>query len=113
MKTIETKGGMIFEIWESRKEVLHDIEMLEWDNLDCWVDDSLYIEYKDGSYFSVTDTFGVEGKFKKTNIKTVIYGNSATTCVYGNYRIYNMDNTSEEYSEEIDSEEHFWNVDAA
>lgn len=111
MKTIETKGGMIFEIWTSRKEALHDIDMLDFD-MEWWgEDDALYIKYKDGSHFYIGSE--IEGKFKRTNIETIIYSNSATTCLYGNYRIYNMDDTAETYSEAVDSEEKFWNADEA
>lgn len=114
MKTIETKGGMIFEIWTSRKEVLHDLEMLDFDScgFDDLGDETLYIEYKDGSTFMAGWNGVKEGKFKRTNIKTAIYSNASTTALYGDYVIYNVDNTDEEYSEEVDDVEKFWNADA-
>lgn len=113
MKTIETKGGMIFEIWESRKEALYDIEMLDMD-LDFygWEDDSLYVEYKDGSFFYIGGG-EIEGKLKKNNIKAIIYSNPSTTCLFGEYRIYNIDDIEETYSEEADTEYTFWNADVA
>lgn len=111
MKTIETKGGMIFEIWESRKEVLRDLDMFDFDP-EFW-EDSLYIEYKNGTYFYVGSDGEIEGKLKRNNIKTVIYSNACTCVIYGEYKIYNIDDIEEEYSEETDSEEKFWNVDVA
>ena len=113
MKTIETKGGMIFEVVESLKEIKSYI-------MDCYIDNkefidddfALYIRYKDGSeyYLSGSDE---NGKFKKTGIETVIESNHCTCVLYGNYRIYNVDNIEEEYSEEADSENCFWNADVA
>lgn len=111
MKTIETKGGMIFEIAESLKEIKSVIMDCYIDNKDFIDDDfALFIRYKDGSsyYLGGNDE---EGKFKKTGIEAVIESNPATTTLYGNYRIYNIDNIEEEYSEEVDSEEKFWNAD--
>lgn len=113
MKTIETKGGMIFEIWESRKEALNDIDMLDMDlEYYDWSDDALYIEYKDGSHFYI-GSGEIEGKLKRNNIKAIVYSNPATTCLFGDYRIYNIDNTDETFTEEADSEEIFWNADVA
>lgn len=110
MKTIETKGGMIFEIWETRKEAMEDIETMDFD-MEWWSeDDSLYIQYKDGSHFSVDTTFGVEGKLKKTNIDSIVYSNACTTMVFGNFVIYNIDDNDEEYSEAADDEFKFWNA---
>lgn len=113
MKTIETKSGQIFEVWESRKEVLHDLDMMDFSpSLEWWDDDdSLYIEYKDGSHFYIGTTFGVEGKLKRNNIKAVIYSNSATCAVYGDYKIYNIDDIDEEYNEATDDESKDWNAD--
>ena len=114
MKTIETpKSQQIFEIFESRKEALAYI-------MDCyinnkeWLDDdsSLFIEYADGSCYYISGA-EEDGKFKKTGIKTVIESNPATFSLYGDYRIYNIDDIDEEYSEENDSEEKTWNVDVA
>lgn len=113
MKTIETKGGEIFEIWESRKEAIKDVvEIIMWaDNLEYWdCNDTLYISYNDGTCYYIDDCGIREGKFKKTGIKSIIYSNASTTAVYGEYEIYNIDNVDEKYSEENDSEEKFWNV---
>ena len=113
MKTIETKGGMIFEVCETRKEIMAYI-MDAYINNKEWLDDdfALYIRYKDGSdyYLSGADE---DGKFKKTGIETVIESNPATCVLYGNYRIYNIDDIDEEYSEENDDENKFWNADVA
>ena len=113
MKTIETKSGEIFEIWESRKEALKDIvdNIMWFDDTGVWDSDStLYIAYKDGTCFYVDDCGNREGKFKKTGIVSIIYSNACTTAVYGEYEIYNIDDVDEKYSEENDSEEKFWNV---
>lgn len=113
MKTIETKGGMIFEVVESLKEIKSYI-------MDCYIankeflddDSTLYIRYKDGSDYYLSGQ-NEDGKFKKTGIETVIESNASTTVLYGNYNIYNIDNTSESYSEENDNEDKFWNADIA
>lgn len=111
MKTIETKGGQIFEIWESRKEALHYIEMMDI-NPEWWDDnDTLYIGYKDGSCFYIGGDGIAEGKFKKTGIASIIYSNCSTTAVYGEYTIYNIDDINETYTEENDEEEKIWNVE--
>lgn len=115
MKTIETKGGQIIEVWESLKEALHDLQTLS-DDTDkfsfMFEEDTLLIKYKDGKYFTAAGFSGeIEGKFRKTCIETIIYSNSSTTVVYGDYRIYNMDDVDEEYTEENDTEEKMWNVD--
>ena len=113
MKTIVTKGGQYFEIWESRKEALKDVvENIMWlDDTEYWDSDStLYIGYKDGTYFYVDDCGNREGKFKKTGITSIIFSNACTTAVYGEYEIYNIDDVDEKYSPENDSEEKIWNV---
>ena len=112
MKTIETKGGMIFEIYESRKEILHELENIMWmDEPEYWCsDDTLYIGYKDGSTFYIDDNGNREGKFKKNGIVSDIYSNACTTAVYGDYEIYNIDDIDEKYSEENDDESKVWNV---
>lgn len=113
MKTIETKGGMFFEVSESLKEIKSYIMDCYIENKEFLDDDfALYIRYKDGSEYYLSGT-GEEGKFKKTGIETVVESNPATCVLYGNYKIYNIDNIEEEYSEEIDTEDHFWNADVA
>lgn len=113
MKTVETKGGMIFEVITSRKEILSYIMDNYIDNKDFIDDDfALFIRYKDGSYYYLGGA-DEEGKFRKTGIETVIESNPGTTVLYGNFRIYNIDNIEEEYSREVDSEEKFWNADVA
>lgn len=111
MKTIETKGGMIFEVMTSRKEILSYIMDCYINNKDFIDDDfSLYIQYKDGSSYYIGGN-DEEGKFRKTGIETVVESNPATTVLYGNYKIYNIDDIEEEYSEKVDDEEKFWNAD--
>lgn len=113
MKTFETKGGMIFEVYESRKEILTMIMDCYIDNKDFIDDDfSLFVQYKDGSFYYLSGATE-KGRFKKAGIETVIESNPATTSLYGNYRIYNIDDTEEAYSEEADDEEKFWNADVA
>lgn len=117
MKTIETKVGQVFEVWESRKEALHDvIDIIEGikyalDN-DQRTDDSLWIQYKDGSHYYIGED-GEEGKFKKTNIESIIDENSSTTMFFGNVDIYNIDDIDEKYSLETDDDSKFWNVTTA
>lgn len=113
MKTIITKGGQCFEIWESRKEALKDVvENIMWlDDTECWDSDStLYIGYKDGTCFYIDDFGHREGKFKKTGITSIIFSNACTTAVYGECEIYNIDDVDEKYSPENDSEEKIWSV---
>lgn len=113
MKTIETKGGMIFEVCESLNEVKSYIMDAYINNKEFIDDDfSLYIRYKDGSEYYLSGATE-DGKFKKTGIETVVESNPATCVIYGNYRIYNLDDIDETYNEENDSEEKFWNVDVA
>lgn len=45
-------------------------------------DESLYIEYKDGSYYYLCSD-GEDGKFKKTGIKKVVIDNAETYQIYG------------------------------
>ena len=110
MKTITTKGGQIFEI-ETLKGIIPYV-------MDCyinnkeWLDDdfSLYIEYKDGSFYYIS---GAEesGKFRKNGIKTIVESNPSTFILYGDFRIYNIDDVEMTYSEENDSEDITWNVE--
>lgn len=110
MKTLTTKGGQIFEIFENLSEAKRTINDDYLNNMDyISEDDTLFIKYKDGSIFSIFDV--VEGTYKKTGIETVILSNGSTTQIYGNYRIYNMDDTDIEYSKENDTEDTLWNVD--
>lgn len=121
MKTITTKGGQIFERWESRKEALHDVvdiidgirfslELIESNNPYIHsVDDFLWIRYKDGTHYCIGEE-GEEGKFKKTNIEAIIDENPCTTMLFGNVDIYNINNVDEKYSKENDGEFKLWNV---
>ena len=108
MKDIITKNGQIFEVLENLSEVRSWIFCLDIEELG---DDTLYIEYKDGSKVFAGWNGEVEGKMKKTGIKTVIYNNDCTSMVYGEYRIYNLDDVDEEYSEENDAESKDWGVE--
>lgn len=114
MKTFETKSGQIFEIWESRKEALHDvadvIDGLRYANeIGQRTDDYLWIQYKDGSHYCISEE-GEEGVFKKVNIETIIGENDCTIMIWGKVDIYNIDDVDEKYSKENDDESKFWNV---
>ncbi|WP_195615488.1 hypothetical protein [Intestinimonas butyriciproducens] len=113
MKTKETpKSKQVFEIC-TRKEITEYM-------MDCYItnkeflddDSSLYVEYKDGSHYYISGAVE-EGRFKKSGIKVVIESNPSSFVLYGAYRIYNIDDTDEEYSDEADNEEKTWNVDVA
>lgn len=110
MKTIETqKSQQIFEICTLKEimEYMMDCYITNKDFLDD--DSSLYVEYKDGSNYYISGTVE-EGRFKKSGIKTVIESNPCSFVLYGAYRIFNMDDTDEEYSDEADDENKTWNV---
>lgn len=109
MKEITTQNGQIFEIFESRKEAIGWIKFYDFNDMP--EDDSVFIQYKDGSHFYAGNGWEVEGTFKKNNIDTIIVQNACTTQLFGNYRIYNMDDIDEEYSEAIDDEYKDWNAD--
>ena len=60
MKSFETKSGQVFEIWESRKEALHDvidiIDGLRYANkIGQRTDDYLWIQYKDGNHYCISE----------------------------------------------------------
>ncbi len=114
MKTFETKSGQIFEIWESRKEALHDvadiIDGLRYANeIGQRTDDYLWIQYKDGSHYCISEE-GEEGVFKKVNIEAIIDENACTIMIWGKVDIYNIDDVDEKYSKENDDASKFWNV---
>jgi hypothetical protein len=114
MKVLETKSGQVFEIWESRKEALHDvadiIDGIRYANkIGQRTDDLLWVQYKDGSHYCISEE-GEEGKFKKINIEAIIDENDCTTMIWGKVEIYNIDDINEKYSEENDDESKFWNV---
>lgn len=108
-KTIETAGGQIIEVFGNKKEAWWWIESYDFENMP--EDDTIFIEYKDGKYFTAGFNGEVKGKYKRSDIKTVIISNACTVQVYGEYRIYNMDDVDEEYSEAIDDEYKMWNVE--
>ena len=116
MNTITTKSGQILEFWESRAEAIHDVVNLINDmKLTAKLggptnEDSIWVQYKDGSHYYLGD-LGEDNSFKKTNISSIIYENGSTTCVYGKVVIYNLDNVAEIYSEEVDESYKYWNVD--
>ena len=114
MKVLETKSGQVFEIWESRKEALHDvadiIDGIRYANkIGQRTDDFLWVQYKDGSHYCINED-GEEGKFKKINIEAIIDENDCTMMIWGKVEIYNIDDIDEKYNEENDDESKFWNV---
>lgn len=114
MKSFETKSGQIFEIWESRKEALHDvadiIDGIKYANkIGQRIDDCLWIQYKDGSHYRISEESG-EGVFKKVNIEAIINENECTTMIWGKADIYNIDDVDEKYSKENDDKSKFWNA---
>lgn len=86
-KQIEFKNGQIIDVITSMKEaVIYAIDNYI-DNLENITDfQQLYILYKDGSECIVTWS-GIEGKFKKNGIVSMIEENDQTYVVYGNYYI--------------------------
>ena len=86
MKTINI-GNQIIEEYTSLKEIVSMVVDNYITNMDYLIpDQTLYIEYKDGSSYYVSDCIEY-GKFKKTGIKKVIEDNGSTYAVYGNYSI--------------------------
>lgn len=59
MRTFTTKGGQIFEVWESRKEALHDVaDIIDGIRYAIEIgqrtDDLLWVQYKDGSHYCIS-----------------------------------------------------------
>lgn len=111
MRAFTTKGGQIFEVWENRKEALHDVaDIIDGIRYAIEIgqrtDDLLWVQYKDGSHYCISE----EGRFKKINIEAIIDQNDCTTMIWGKVDIYNIDDIDEKYSEENDDESKFWNV---
>lgn len=114
MRAFTTKGGQIFEVWENRKEALHDVaDIIDGIRYAIEIgqrtDDLLWVQYKDGSHYCISEE-GKEGRFKKINIEAIIDQNDCTTMIWGKVDIYNIDDIDEKYSEENDDESKFWNV---
>lgn len=49
-------------------------------------DESFYILYKDGSFYSLGECWE-DGVYKKRNIKSIVYDNPCDTWVYGEYEV--------------------------
>lgn len=114
MRAFTTKGGQIFEVWENRKEALHDVaDIIDGIRYAIEIgqrtDDLLWVQYKDGSHYCISEE-GEEGGFKKINIEAIIDQNDCTTMIWGKVDIYNIDDIDEKYSEGNDDESKFWNV---
>lgn len=91
IKQKELANGQIIEEYTSLKEIKSYIEDCYINNKDFLDDESsLYIEYKDGSTYSIC-VYEEEGKYKRTGIKTVIEDNPSTYAVYGDYKLVKTD----------------------
>lgn len=83
----EFDATIIVEEFENLKEAKDMI-------YDCFInnrefigeDDSLYLLYKDGSSYILTNNIEI-GSYKKTNIKAVVIDNGNTYQVYGDYNL--------------------------
>ena len=83
------EGGITCVEEYSRKEMLGRVDDLL-DLLDTpnYIDDTVWIEYDDGSFFYLDAYYGVvEGSFKRQHIKGIIIDNGSTYEVYGKYRL--------------------------
>lgn len=103
MRTFTTKGGQIFEVWESRKEALHDVaDIIDGIRYAIEIgqrtDDLLWVQYKDGSHYCISEE-GEEGKFKKINIEAIFDENDCTTMIWGKVDIYNIDDIDAVWTE--------------
>ena len=93
---ITLANGQMIQILSSYKEMIAYVMDCYIDNKDFLTDDSvLYIKYKDGSEYILTDGYE-EGKFKKTGIATMIEDNPVCYTVYGKYEVIKMDETEED-----------------
>lgn len=75
----------------SRRELVEEIDECLRDFRDGYIWDDFYawVEYSDGSYFSIEEGCPHEGRFLKINIKGIIIDEcGAEYRVYGNYRMY-------------------------
>lgn len=73
---------------EFKEAAIDFIDNAKWcEECDIPMEDTIYIQYKDGSRFSYYDAFGFEGKFKRTNIVFGIISNSCTQQVFGDYTV--------------------------
>lgn len=75
----------------SRRELVEEIDDCLRDFRDGYIWDDFYawVEYSDGSYFSIEDGYPQSGRFLKINIKGIIIDEFGVCYrVYGNYRMY-------------------------
>lgn len=92
VKTYQREYGEVIVEECTRKEFVElageFVDNAEWcDSLGIAVDDSLYIDYKDGSNFSYFDYLGFAGMFKTSRISFGVISNSATYQVFGKYTV--------------------------
>ena len=91
MKSIELSNGQIVEILKNLKDAIEFMKDCYIENKEYLDDDSsLYVEYKDGSYYYLSREIE-KGKFKRTGIKSVVESNSATYTVYGSWKAIKTD----------------------
>jgi len=85
MFLIEKENGQIFEVYKSRKEFAHQVNMLTWSENGIWEDEdsALTLYYKDGSSVS----YHLGDKKKPLKLNDVIKGH--LDC--GSQTIYNCE----------------------
>lgn len=80
MKDRSTKDTIIEQY--SHKEFMEFINYMLEDKTNIYEDDTLAIEYKDGSTYYLCKEFE-QGSFKKTNIKLAVLSHSTGYAYYG------------------------------
>ncbi len=111
MKVLTTKSGQVIELMSKKEMIDHLFKGFAIESALEDDDISIFIQYKDKSIAYISASSGVEGKLKKTNIKTVIEFNSMTIACCGDYSIVNQDNSKETYSQKNDHEDKHWIVE--
>jgi hypothetical protein len=87
MTTIKKENGQIFEIFNTQSEAVEMIKDCFKNNKE-WLsdDDTLYIRYKDGSSYYLSE--GIEeGSFKRIGLELVIISNGSTNQLFGTFEI--------------------------
>lgn len=72
-----------------QKDILSLIDDLlaNFEEYGCPENTSVQIIYRDGTDFSITEGFGIWGKYRRKNIHTIIYNDGWDTLVYGPYTL--------------------------
>lgn len=89
MRTVtkETEfGATIIEECDRREFLDFAEELIDYAKHDCNpCDTTMTIRYKDGSTCYVSDYYGIDGRFRKTNIVFGVIDNGSTQQVFGRY----------------------------